>query len=227
MVVLGRRSNVDLIINPIVFVICFAIAMYFGKITFDYYIARFTNDMEALEIFYPIYLEYCFDVWLLRRYYVTPLDYTLVSFFWSCMSFISFNKRVVQPRILIECDNKGFYLNMPHNKTWYVYYNEIVAINVMPFETPQYIKKRNANMFFYDPDDYIEVTATPMTEGVQGSIKVHTHKETFQVNGVANALKVAREMQVICNDRKRKYNETLEKKAQERREYELREKTKT
>lgn len=227
MVILGKRSNIDLVVNPIIFVICFSIAMYFGKITFDYYIARFTNDMEALEIFYPIYREYCFDVWLPRHYYVTPSDYTLVSFILSCISFISFNKRIVQPKILIECDNKGFYLNMPHNKTWYVLYNEIVTIQVTPFETPQYIKKRNANMIFYDPDDYIEITATPMTEGVQGTIKVHTQKETIQVNGVADALRVAREMQVICNERKRKYNDEIKVKEQEKREQELREKTKT
>ncbi len=227
MLVLGKRSNVDLIINPIIFVVCFAITMYFGKLTFDYYTAVLTNDTEALEILYPIYQKYCFRVRLPRYHYVTPFDYTFVSFLLACAMFLGFNRRVVQPRVLIECDNKGFYLNMPHNKTWYVLYNEIMAIHVTPFETPQYIKKKNANRFFYDPDDYIEITATPMTEGVQGTIKVHTHKETFQVNGVANALQVAREMQVICNERKRKYNETLEKKEQERREQALREKTKT
>ena len=227
MLVLGRRSNVDLIVNPIIFVICFAITMYFGKLTFDYYIARFTNDMEALEILYPIYQKYCFRVRFPRYHYLTPFDYTFVSLLLAYAMFLGFYKRVVQPKVLIECDNKGFYLNMPHNKTWYVLYNEIVAIHVTPFETPEYIKKKNANRFIYDSDDYIEITTTPMTEGVQGSIKVHTYKEMLQVNGVANALQVAREMQVICNDRKRKYNETLEKKAQERREQELREKTKT
>lgn len=227
MVILGKRSNIDLIVNPIIFVICFSIAMYFGKITFDYYIARFTNDMEALEIFYPIYREYCFDVWLPRHYYLTPFDYTLVSFILSSVTFIGFYNRVVQPRNLIEYDSNGFYLNMPHNKTWYVLYNEIVSIQVTPFETPQYIKKKNANMIFYDPDDYIEITATPMTEGVQGTIKVHTQKEVFQVNGVANALQVAREMQVICNEQKRKYNDVIKGKELEKREQMLRERTKT
>ena len=82
-------------------------------------------------------------------------------------------------------------------------------------------------MFFYDADDYIEITATPMTEGVQGTIKVHTQKETIQVNGVADALQVAREMQVICNEQKRKYNDEIKVKEQEKREQELREKTKT
>ena len=227
MVILGKRSNIDLIVNPIIFAVCFSIAMYFGKITFDYYIARFTNDMEALEIFYPIYRKYCFDVWLPRHYYLTPFDYTLVSFILSSVTFIGFYKRVVQPRNLIEYDSNGFYLNMPHNKTWYVLYNEIVSIQVTPFETPQYIKKKNANMIFYDPDDYIEITATPMTEGVQGTIKVHTQKEVFQVNGVANALQVAREMQVICNDEKRKYNVAIKEKELEKREQMLRERTKT
>ena len=52
-------------------------------------------------------------------------------------------------------------------------------------------------------------------------------KEVFQVNGVANALQVAREMQVICNEQKRKYNDEIKVKEQEKREQELREKTKT
>ncbi|MBQ5884699.1 MAG: hypothetical protein IIW72_09235, partial [Clostridia bacterium] len=180
-----------------------------------------------LEILYPVYRKYCFEVWTPRHHYITPFEYTSVSFLLACAMFLGFNKRVVQPKVLIECDNKGFYLNMPHDKTWYVFYNEIIAIHVSPFETPQYIRKRNANKIFYDPDDYIEITATPMPEGVQGTIKVHTPKETFQINGVADALQVAREMQVICNDRKRDYNEKLRKKAQEQREQELREKTKT
>lgn len=227
MIVLGKRSNVDLIVDPIVFVICFVIAIYFGEITLDYYTAMFSDDMATLELLEPIYDKYSFEIGIVRTFYMTPLDYTWISFAVACISFINFSKRVVQPRILIECDNKGFYLNMPHNKTWYVLYNEIVTIQVTPFETPQYIKKRNANMFFYDADDYIEITATPMTEGVQGTIKVHTQKETIQVNGVADALQVAREMQVICNERKRKYNDEIKVKEQEKREQELREKTKT
>ena len=117
MLVLGRRSNIDLIVNPIIFIACVAITMYFGKLTFDYYMAIFTKDMEALEILYPVYRKYCFEVWTPRHHYITPFEYTSVSFLLACAMFLGFNKRVVQPKVLIECDNKGFYLNMPHDKT--------------------------------------------------------------------------------------------------------------
>ncbi len=225
MKVLGRRSNLDLIIDPIIFVIFTAICVYFGSLVFEYYYALFTDDMETFYALRPVYEQYCFRTW--RHHYVTPFDFTLCSLLISFLSLVNFLKRVVQPSVLIECDNSGFYLNMPHNKTWYVVYNEIVAIHVSPFETPLYIKKRNANLIFYDPDDYIEITATPMPEGVQGTIKVHIFNKTFQIDGVANALQVAREMQLICNDGRRKQNEWLDEKALEKREKELREKTKT
>ena len=135
---------------------------------------------------------------------------------------------------LIECDAKGFYLNLPFNKTWYVLYEEVLVIDIRKNEDmlwlikPIYRHSRTNLMGVpVDPDAYINVKSSTFGLLKTGTIVVGLMDREIKIRGVKNALDVAKKMQVICNDGKRAYKKRLEEKEQERREYELREKTKT
>ena len=80
---------------------------------------------------------------------------------------------------------------------------------------------------WYNIFAYINVKSSTFGLLKTGTIVVGLMDREIKVSGVKNALDVAKKMQVICNDGKRAYKKRLEEKEQERREYELREKTKT
>ena len=227
---LGEKSYSSMIFKGFIFVLAVCACFYFGEICVKYYEALFfTKDAEALAEYGALMAKYTYSRGLGRRgAYISPTIITIVGIILQVETLITLYKRFTQPKILIECDEKGFYLHLPFNKTWYVLYEEIIGIRVAMFDGPVYIEKRNANWFDYDVDDYIEIdTARMMSDTTTGTITVYIKDRDFKISGVKKALPVAREMQIICNDGRRKRFEWLDEKASERREKELREKTKT
>ena len=228
MQVLGEKSYKSIVLHIILFVVSIFACVYFGNLCFRYYEALFvTKDLSVVAELGVLMDKFTFGS-IRMGFYVSPEIIVFVSLFLQVECLITISKRMTQPYGLIEYDEKGFYLNMPFNKTWFVSFEEVTGIRVSMFEGPVHVKKRNANWFFYDPDDYIEINTARMLKGkTTGTITVAINDKIFKMSGVKNALPVARKMQVICNDGRRKRFEWLDEKAQEKREKELREKTKT
>ena len=235
MQVLGKRANMCLFVYPVLFVLFMVISVYFGQMLYDYSVALANDDMEAVE-----QLGKLIDKYSVRRSYrrygvlLSPLGYIVYSVLGAVYSIYAFNRRITQPMNLIECDDKGFYLNLPFNKTWYVLYEEVLVIDIRKNEDmlwlikPIYRHTRTNLMGMpVDPDAYINVKSSTFGLLKTGTIVVGLMDREIKIRGVKNALDVAKKMQVICNDGKRAYKKRLEEKEQERREYELREKTKT
>ncbi len=223
---LGNKSYISMLYLAFLFVLSAVLCIYFGEITFKYLQALlFTKDHEAILTYGDLFQQYSFGSY---RHRVTPIHITLVSFIVQIYSLYTLAKRLTQPRALIECDDRGFYLHMPFNKSWYVLYEEIIGIRVAKYDFPVYAKKRNANWFFYDPDDYIEIdTRRMMNEKTTGTITVTIRKKSFVLGGVKGALPVARKMQSVCNKGRKEYFAWLDDQARQRREKELIERTKT
>ena len=226
---LGKKSYFSMLFLTLLFVLSTVICIFYGEITFKYIEALFfTNDSEALSTYSELFRQHSFGHYGRYTHRTTPIHYTLVSFIVQIYSIYTLAKRLTQPRVLIECDDRGFYLHMPFNKSWYVLYEEIIGIRVAKYDFPIYAKKRNANWFFYDPDDYIELdTRRMMGEKSIGAITVAIRKKRFVLAGVKEALPVARKMQTICNKGRKEYFEWLDDQARQRREKELIERTKT
>ena len=227
---LGEKCYFSMIFQGIIFIVSVFVCFYFGELTVNYYEALiFTKDAEALIEYGALMGKYTFAIGSIRRgLYISPTVITIIGIIFQLEAVITLSKRFTQPKMLIECDEKGFYLHLPFNKTWYVLYEEIIGIRVAMFDGPVYIKKRNANWFVYDVDDYIEIDTTRMmSDTTTGTITVYIKGREFKMSGVKNALSVAREMQIICNEGRRNRYKWLDEKATERREKELREKTKT
>jgi hypothetical protein len=224
--VLGEKSYSSMVSRGIILIVAIFACFYFGEISYKFYEALlFTKDAEVLAEYGALMDEYTFGG---RRTYVSPTTIAIASLILIVESLIMLSKRFSQPRNLIECDEKGFYFHLPFNKSWYVLYEEVIGIRVAKFDGPVYVKKQNANWFIEDVDDYIEIDTTRMmTENTTGTITVYIKNNDFKISGVKNALPVAREMQIICNDGRRRRYDWLDEKASERRERELREKTKT
>ena len=230
MQVLGEKSYKSIVLHIILLIVSIFACVYFGEICFKYYEALlFTKDAAALLEYGDLMEKYTYSHFSRRGgFYSSPTTITIFTLFLQVASLITLSKRMTQPYGLIEYDEKGFYLNMPFNKTWFVSFEEVIGIRVSKVAEPVRIKKRNANWLFYDPDDYIEIDTARMLKGkTTGTITVAIKNKTFKMSGVKNALPVARKMQVICNDGKRKRDAWLDEKAQEKREKELRERTKT
>ena len=230
MKVLGEKSYFSIIVQVVILVIAIFICVFFGKICINFYEALFiTKDAEVLAEYGALMKKYTFSRGFGRSAtYISPTTITITGVILQVEALITLIKRFTQPKVLIECDEKGFYLHLPFNKTWYVLYEEIIGIRVAMFDGPVYIKKRNANWFVYDVDDYIEIDTTRMmSDTTTGTITVYIKGREFKMSGVKNALSVAREMQIICNEGRRNRYKWLDEKATERREKELREKTKT
>lgn len=240
MKVLGKRSNMCLFVYPIVFALCLVVCFFFAQLLYDYGVAIANDDMETVER-----LGVLIEKYTVRRAYRgrgVPLSsfwYVIYSLVGMTYSLYAFNRRLVQPRVLIEYDDKGFYLNLPFNKTWYVLYEEILCIDIRKNEDmlkiPKWIFYRRYKYCLPSAHDgYINVTGSTFGLLKTGTIIVGLTDRTIKVRGVKNAFEVAKQMQVICNDGKRKRNEWLDEKkreqelkALEKRENELRERTKT
>ena len=235
MKVLGKRANMCLFVYPLLFIVCVVIAWYFGDILVDYWTALANDNMEEVERLGEI-----IDSYTVRRsvrrigFMINPLGYVIYAILGEVYCIYAFNRRITQPMNLIECDDKGFYLNLPFNKTWYVLYEEVLVIDIRKNEDmlwlikPIYRHTRTNLMGMpVDPDAYINVKSSTFGLLKTGTIVVGLMDREIKIRGVKNALDVAKKMQVICNDGKRAYKKRLEEKEQERREYELREKTKT
>ncbi len=230
MKVLGEKSYFSIIVQVVILVIAIFICVFFGKICINFYEALFiTKDAEVLAEYGALMKKYTFSRGLGRSAtYISPTTITITGVILQVEALITLIKRFTQPKVLIECDEKGFYLYLPYNKSWFVSYEEIIGIRVAMFDGPIYIKKHNANWFVYDVDDYVEIdTARMMSDKTTGTITVYIRDKDFKISGIKNALPVAREMQIICNDGRRKRFEYLDEKARERRENILRERTKT
>lgn len=226
---LGKKSYASMFFQGAIFIIAMFACFYFAEICVRYYEAVFfTKDVEALAKYGALMAKYTFGSFGRRRVYISPTTLTIIGLILQLEALLTLSKRFTQPKILIECDEKGFYLHLPFNKSWYVLYEEIIGIRVAMFDGPVYIEKRNANWFVYDVDDYIEIdTGRMMSDTTTGTITVYIRDREFKISGVKNAKPVAREMQIICNEGRKKRYDWLDEKASERREQELREKTKT
>lgn len=230
MKIIGKKSFGSMISRIFILVIAVFVACFFSEICLTFYNALlFTKDQAVIAEYGALMEKYTYSRFSRRGgIYISPTIITIIALAFIAEALITLATRLTQPQNIIECDEKGFYLHLPFNKSWYVLYEEIVGIRVSRFDGPVHVKKRNANWFFYDPDDYIEIdTARTMGPKTTGTITVHIRDKAFKISGVKNALSVSREMKRICNDGKRRHFEWLEKKAAERRELELREKTKT
>ncbi len=240
MKVLGKRANMCLFIYPLLFIACVVIAWYFGNMLTDYWNALANDDMETAERLGEIIDKYTVRRTFRRRGLpLNPFWYTIYSIAGSAYSLYAFNRRLVQPINLIEYDDKGFYLNLPFNKTWYVLYEEILFIDIRKNEDmmriPRWIFRRRSYMYeLTDPSGYINVTGSTFGLLKTGTIVIGLLGRDIKVHGVKNALEVAKEMQVVCNDGKRRRNEWLDEKKREKelkelekREQMLRERTKT
>lgn len=240
MKVLGKRANMCLFIYPLLFIACAVIAWYFGSLLVNYWTALANDDMETVEL-----LGELIDRYTVRRslrrvgVMLNPLGYVIYAVFGGSYCIYAFNRRITQPTNLIECDDKGFYLNLPFNKTWYVLYEEVLFIHIIKNEDmmriPRWVFRRRSYMReLNDPSGYINVTGSTFGILKTGTIVVGLSDRDIKVRGVKNAFEVAKQMKVICNDGKRKRNEWLDEKKREqelkelqRREQELRERTKT
>lgn len=212
-----------LFVYPVIFVLCVGVCIYFGQLLYDYGVAVANEDMEAVERLGDIIEKYT-----VRRAYrhrglpLSPFWYVVYSVIVMAYSLYAFNRRLMQPRILIEYDDKGFYLNMPFNKTWYVLYEEVLCIDVRKNEDmlfiPKWIYRTLSGHSFglpSDPDGYIKVTGSTFGLLKTGTIVVGLSDRTIKVRGVKNAFEIAKQMKVICNDGKRRRNEWLDEKKRE------------
>ncbi len=228
---LGEKSYTSIIVRIVILIAAIFACLFFSEICLGFYRAMlFTKDLQAIAEYGALMDKYTIStpMFFRRGLYISPTTITIFSMILIVESLLTLSKRFTQPQNLIECDEKGFYLHLPFNKSWYVLYEEIIGIRVARFDGPVYVKKRNANWFVYDVDDYIELdTARMMGTNTTGTITVSIRDRDFKVSGIKNALTVAKEMKVICNDGRQRRFEWLEKKAAERREQELRERTKT
>ena len=241
MKVLGKRANMCLFIYPLLFVVCIVVFLYFWQLIYDYDVAITNDDFDEMFRLKKLIEKYTITGLGRRRFGFNPVGYTIYSLCIAGYSIYAFNRRLVQPRVLIECDDKGFYLNLPFNKTWYVLYEEILCIDIRKSEDmlkiPKWIYRSHSGYKHHlpsDPDGYLKVTGSTFGILKTGTIVVGLRDRTIKVHGVKNAFEVAKQMQVICNDGKRKRNEWLDEKKREqelkileKREQELREKTKT
>ena len=244
MKVLGKRANMCLFVYPVVFLVCTAISIYFGQMLHDYGVALENNDIESVERLGELIEKYTVNRSYGRgwgRLMLNPFGFSLYGVLIGVYSIYAFNKRIVQPRDLIECDDRGFYLNLPFNKTWYVHYEEILFIDVRKDEDRLWVIRRSYHHsrstlsgLPRDPDAYVNVKNSTFGLLKTGTIVVGLIDRDIKVHGVKNAFEVAKQMQVICNDGKRRRNEWLDEKKREqelketeRREQELRERTKT
>ncbi len=230
MKVLGTRANMCLFVYPVIFVVAVLVCYYFGSMIVDYSEAVINDDYAEMQRLGELIDKYTISRRGRRNLGLNPSSYTISSLLLITYSIFAFNRRLVQPRVLIEKDDNGFYLNLPFSKTWYVLYEEILCIDVHLDENrvkiPKYIYRPRGYVPI-DPDGFLTVTNSTFGLLKTGTIKVGLHDRTIKVHGVKNALEVAKQMQTICNDGKRKRDEWLEEKAWEKREKELREKTKT
>lgn len=245
MKVLGKRANMSLFVYPVVFVLSVTALFYFGNLLHDFFVAVMNDDLETMNQLEKIIDKYTVERGvLLRGLPLSPFWYVIYSSIITGCSLYAFNRRIVQPKVLIEYDDRGFYLNLPFNKTWYVNFEEVLCIDIIKDEDllkiPKWIfrRLRRTNMIFSlpqnNPDAYISVKNSTFGILKTGTIIVGLADRTIKVRGVKNAFEVAKEMQVICNDGKRRHNEWLDEKKREqelkkleRREQELRAKTKT
>lgn len=226
MLAIGEKSNKHFAFQCVALIISTAICIYFGHLCFRYYKALFiTENATVLAETSRLMDMFTFGYGINR---ISPEKIGIVALLVQVEMIFSLSKKLTQPYTLIEYDEKGFYLNLPFRKTWCVFFEEVIAIKVSKYDFPLRVRKRNANLYKYDPDDYVELdTVRMMDEKSTGTIEVFIKSRSFKVSGVKNALQVARKMQVICNDGRRKRFEWLDKKAQERREKELRENAET
>lgn len=242
MKVIGRRSNICLFVYPVILALCIFVVYYFVGLYTDLHTAINNGDMQTAEQLEQILDKYTINHSFRRlRAILNPPGYVMYSVVFAAYSIYAFNRRLVQPRVLIEYDDKGFYLNMPYNKTWYVLYEEILCIDVRKNEDMVWLVKHNYRRtrrdwkgIPIDPDAYVNVKSSTFGLLKTGVIIVGLNDKTIKVRGVKNALEVAQQMQVVCNDGKRRRNEWLDDKKREKelkelekREQELRERTKT
>ena len=108
MKVLGKRANMCLFVYPLLFIVCVVIAWYFGDMLVDYWTALANDDMEEVERLGEI-----IDSYTVRRsvrrigFMINPLGYVIYALLGEVYCIYAFNRRITQPRDLIECDDKN------------------------------------------------------------------------------------------------------------------------
>ncbi len=227
--VMGVRSNTLLFVAPVVFAVSLILtlnladifAAVISNISPEWYKTQAEKGYDGIDMYFDI----------LPRRSILGLVPLLPPIF-TIASLILFVKRIMWPANLIEYDDKGFYLNKPFNKTWFLRYGEITSIYYTTNESKfiKLIPRRAFSRYYGRRRDRYEMMETApyisnMTFGmnVTGTVVVTSGYEAYKVEGVKNALLIAQEMQIHLNDAKKEKEAELERRRleKEKREREI------